>query len=264
MAAHILSVLVVLCGGVCFADDTPIFNGKTLDGWTTEDDRPVTGGWRVVDGVIHLDLAAGQNGGNIITIRDYQDFELNFDFRIAEKGNSGIKYRVRDFDGRLLGCEYQILDDAHHRQSRPDQMTGSLYGVYEANPSRCLKPAGEFNHGRIVVCGHRVEHWLNGQLIVYAQVCSRQWFRRVTDSKFSDVAGFGQNRSGRIMLTDHGSEVWYRNITLREFRDRRPVFANAARPARRRAVTRRSAVFYRPVAACRILRRIAKQMQRWR
>jgi hypothetical protein len=77
-----------------------------------------------------------------------------------------------------------------------------------------LDPVGQFHQSRIVVWGTRIEHWLNGTLIVQAEVGSDEWQQRIADSKFSDVEGFGQPGPGKIMLTDHGSEVWYRNIFL--------------------------------------------------
>jgi hypothetical protein len=73
---------------------------------------------------------------------------------------------------------------------------------------------GEYNTSRIVVRGDQIKHWLNGRLIVSATVGSPEWDKRIASSKFSDVPGFGRNRFGRIMLTDHGSEVWYRNFTI--------------------------------------------------
>jgi hypothetical protein len=210
-------------------EEMSIFDGRTLQGWTTLDGKPVTKGWEVVDGVIHLDTSAGRSG-NIVTDREYGDFELEFEWKIAERGNSGIKYRVRQYGNRVLGCEFQILDDASHPQLRGKGSTGSLYAVYEPIPDMKLNPAGEFNHSRIIVHGNRIEHWLNGDQIMVAWVGSAEWHRRIGESKFSDVEGFGQNRFGKIMLTDHGSEVWYKNLTLTPLPPVEPAWA--ATPAR--------------------------------
>ncbi len=195
---------------------TALFDGQTFNGWTTQNGDPVTeAAWHIADGMIHLDTSAGR-GGNLITDRDYADFELLFEWKISEGGNNGIKYRVKDYDGRVLGCEYQLIDDERNKNLRPTQMTASLYDVYEPRVyDDLLKPAGEFNRGRIVVCGSRIEHWLNGYLVVAATVGSPEWAARIADSKFSDAEGFGANRLGRIMLTDHGDDVWFRNIYLR-------------------------------------------------
>ncbi len=191
-----------------------LFDGKTLDNWTTIDGKPVTTGWEVVDGVIHLDKEQGR-AGHIITKYEYGNFELSFDWKIAPGGNSGLKYRVRKYGNKTLGCEYQIYDDEGARKLAPRGSTGSLYALYEPNEHKQLNPAGKFNSTRIVVRGNRIEHWLNGQQIVTAIVGSPEWDERVAASKFSDEADFGENFFGKIMLTDHGSEVWYRDIQLR-------------------------------------------------
>lgn len=191
----------------------PLFDGKSLDNWTTLDGQPVTRGWEVVDGMIHLKKEE-KRSGHIITRDEYGDFELTFEWKIAPGGNSGLKYRVRKYGGRLLGCEYQVLDDDKYAKGRvrSKNSAGGLYDLYEPSDAKQLRPAGEFNSARIVVRGNRIEHWLNGQRIVEATVGDDQWNQRIAQSKFSDVEQFGRNRRGRIMLTDHGSEVWYRNI----------------------------------------------------
>ena len=143
----------------------PLFDGQTLQGWTTLDGKPVTRGWEVVDGMIHLDSSAGR-GGQIVTDRDYGDFEFLFEWKISAGGNSGIKYRVRSFNGEMLGCEYQMIDDDEFSGLRPDQLTGALYDLYAPAEPRELHPVGHFNRGRILVQGSRIEHWLNGRLIV--------------------------------------------------------------------------------------------------
>lgn len=193
-----------------------IFDGQTLNGWTTMDGQPVTKGWEVVDGMIHLPPSEDRSG-NIITDRDIGNFVLSFDFKIAPLGNSGIKYRVQNINGNMLGCEYQVFDDDHpDHQIEPKNSTGSLYDVYPPIDNKPLNPAGEWNSAKIVVQDYWIEHWLNGQQILRVLVGSREWYDRIADSKFNDDPGFGQNRFGRIMLTDHGSEVWYRNIQFEE------------------------------------------------
>ena len=140
---------------------------------------------------------------------------MSFEWKIAERGNSGIKYRVRSYGGKILGCEYQVYDDAATKgKVKPKSSAGALYDLYEPNDTKHLKPAGEFNQARIVVKGDKIEHWLNGQLIVSATVGDEQWQRRVAASKFSDVPDFSLNPRGKLMLTDHGSEVWYRNFVF--------------------------------------------------
>ena len=192
----------------------PLFDGKSLDGWTTLDGQPVTKGWEVVNGTIHLNTDDGR-AGDIVTDREYRDFELRFEWKNVAGGNSGLKYRVGKFGNKTLGCEYQIIDDdRYHAKLPPKGSTGALYDIYEPNHAKSVNPPGQFNHSRIVVRGNRIEHWLNGKRIVVACVGSDEWNRRIADSKFADVPGFGRNRAGKIMLTDHKSEAWYRNIEL--------------------------------------------------
>ena len=192
----------------------PLFDGKSLDGWTTVGGQPVTKGWEIVDGMIHLNTD-GERAGPIVTKQEYRDFELRFEWKNVPGGNSGVKYRVRKFANKTLGCEYQIIDDDGYRvKLRPKGSTGALYDIYEPNSAKAVNPPGQFNRSRIVVRGNRIEHWLNGKRIVLACVGSNEWNRRIADSKFADVPEFGRNRAGKIMLTDHKSEVWYRNIEL--------------------------------------------------
>jgi arylsulfatase A-like enzyme len=188
----------------------PLFDGSTLANWTMLDGQPVTKGWEVIDGMIHLNTQKGRSG-HIVTRHEYGDFTLAFEWKIASGGNSGLKYRVRKYGRKTLGCEYQIYDDGKKKLT-PNKSAGSLYDLYEPNDMKQLKPAGEFNSSRIVVHGNKIEHWLNGKKILSAIVGDSEWKRRLAKSKFSDVDGFGENRFGQIMLTDHGSEVWYRNI----------------------------------------------------
>ena len=195
-----------------------LFDGETFDAWTTLNGEPVKKGWEIVDGTIHLDTSGGRPG-HIVTKREFGDFDLRFEWKISSGGNSGVKYRVREYGKRVLGCEYQIIDDDAYLdrgRGRPKGTTGSIYDLYAPNDAKHLKPAGEFNQSRIVIRGNRIQHWLNGHLIVSACVGSCDWYRKKEESKFSDVAGFGENRFGKIMLTDHRTEVWYRNMVMKE------------------------------------------------
>lgn len=194
------------------------FDGKSLEGWTTQDGKPVTQGWEVVDGVIHL-RKDGARGGHIVTKEEFGDFQLAFEWKIAERGNSGLKYRVRNYGNKVLGLEYQVYDDAGSKNRiAPKNSAGSLYDLYEPSAAKKLKPAGEYNTARIVVRGERIEHWLNGEQIVSVTVGDAEWKRRIAASKFGDVPEFGLNRTGKLMLTDHGSEAWYRNFVFEPMR----------------------------------------------
>jgi len=193
-----------------------LFDGKSLDGWTTASGQRVTRGWTVEDGM----LVRTGRGGSIFTAEEYGDFDLSFEWKIARRGNSGVKYRVAFYEKGvyghpgLLGCEYQIYDDAFRRPG-PKHSTGAIYELVGPSDAKKLRPIDEFNESRILVQGSRIEHWLNGKKIVEADTNSGDWKKRIEESKFGDVDGFFQNSKGRIELQDHGHKVWFRNIVLR-------------------------------------------------
>jgi hypothetical protein len=213
----IFALLTAIPAAESAGEKVALFDGKTLQGWTTLDGQPVTKGWAVKDGMIRL-VPGPVRSGHIITTREFGDFTLSFEWKIAPGGNSGLKYRVRRFDGKFYGCEYQILDDDGYRTKlRPQQSAAALYDLYEPDKNKRLLPVDKFNSSRIVVRGNSLQHWLNDRLVVSATVGDADWTRRVTASKFADLKKFGRNRYGRIMLTDPGSEVWFRNFQLEVF-----------------------------------------------
>lgn len=193
-----------------------LFNGKNLDGWTMNR-QPVTKGWTVQDGVLHCE----GNVGNIWTEKSYGDFDLTFEWKIAKGGNSGIKYRMayygRGVRGKpgWLGLEYQMFDEFTIKTS-PETSSASLYDIAAPLKSKKLNPVGEFNTGRIVARGTKLEHWLNGEKVVDIDTSSTEWDERVAASKFSLARDFGKNRKGRILITDHRHPAWFRNIRIRE------------------------------------------------
>lgn len=210
-----LTIAVFIQNPVNAQQFTNLLQNQSLSQWMLPNGKDVEQGWKFdADGTLHLQ----GKGDNIITRNEYQDFELWFEYRISEKGNSGIKYRVQKYGNSLLGIEYQIQDDAAFPKLPPKHYTASLYDIMDRSSSileRKYAPAGEFNVGRIVVQNHRIRHWMNGNLIIDELDCSPKFANAIAQSKFKDQEGFGRNHSGRLMLTDHGSEVWYRNLYIR-------------------------------------------------
>ena len=187
---------------------TILFDGKSLDQWTHSNGNPVTKGWKVEDGVIHR-LGGG---GSIISKEKFENFVLEFEFKISKKGNSGVKYRFQ----KGLGLEYQVLDDGGHRDSgKPNHRVGSLYDLLAAPDSKPVKPAGEWNTGRIVANGTHLEHWLNGEKVIEIDQTSDDWKTRFAESKYRKSKGFGTG-AGHIQLQDHGNPVWFRNIRIKK------------------------------------------------
>lgn len=192
-----------------------LFNGKDLSGWTNAEGKPVTKGWKVEEGVLHRSSA----GGDLLSEKEYGDFELIWEWKIAAVGNSGVKYRVQRYPGKgLLGFEYQMLDDEKYPDAKvgPIHQTGALYEFYPPVADKKLNPPGQWNTSRIVLRGTHVEHWLNGAKVVDAELAGDVFRAALGKSKFKGVPHFGEAAKGRILLQDHGTEVWFRKIVLKE------------------------------------------------
>lgn len=204
-----------------------LWDGKTNNGWRgAKLDAFPENGWIVEDGILKVMKGNGgesTNGGDIVTIRKYRNFILTVDFKITEGANSGIKYFVNPDlnkgEGSAIGCEFQILDDVKH----PDAKLGvkgnrTLGSLYDLIPAPADKPfrKGEFNTAKIVVRDNKVEHWLNGEKIVEYERNNQMWNALVAYSKYRDWPHFGNLPEGNILLQDHGDEVWFKNIKIKE------------------------------------------------
>jgi hypothetical protein len=190
-----------------------LFDGKSTTDWRSygKSDFPKSG-WIVEDGCLHL-LPNG-NGGEIITKAQFNDFELQWEWRIAIKANNGIKYLVTEKRRNAPGHEYQMIDDATVKN--PLQQTASFYDVLPTQAKTHVKPPGEWNLSRVIIQGNHVEHWLNGEKVLTYELGSPEVKAAMAKSKFKDAPGFGEKIKGHIMLTDHHGETWYRNIRIRE------------------------------------------------
>ena len=185
-----------------------LFEKDDFSQWTNVKGKPVGKGWEINNGVIHRKSMSG----DIITKEKFKDFELTFEWKISEAGNSGIKYRTRG----SLGLEYQVLDDQKHRDNKnPTHRAGSLYELVAAPDSKTLKPVGKWNTGRIVANGHKIEHWLNGEKVVEITWGSEDWKKRFQKSKYRKNEGFG-SWEGPVLLQDHNDRVWYQNLKIRK------------------------------------------------
>jgi len=183
------------------------------DFWQTPGGQPVNDGWQFVNGAVSL--VEPRRGGNIVSRPLPPHFELSWQWKLEQGVNSGLKYRVRTFgDGpfaRLLGLEYQIIDSAADDTSPGS--TAAIYDLVAPVKNKVLHPPGSWNTSRIVAIGDRLEHWLNGQLVTSANTAGPAWDTTVALSKFFGTDNFGRPREGdRVMLTDHGGRVTYRDF----------------------------------------------------
>jgi hypothetical protein len=190
-----------------------LFDGRTLNGWRgyRKPGLPQAG-WVVEDGC--LKLQANSGGGDIITVDQFTDFDLQWDWRIGPKGNNGVKYLVTEERPSAPGHEYQMLDDA--TTDDPNKFTASFYDVLPPQKKTPLQLPGQWNHSRILVQGKHVEHWLNGEKVLKYELESPEAKAAIAQSKFKNAPGFGDKIKGHILLTDHKEETWYRNIKIRE------------------------------------------------
>lgn len=194
-----------------------LFNGNDLSGFRGYKQKTVPAGWKVEDGAV----ARVGDGGDLVTDRQFADFELQFEWKIAPRGNSGVMYRVsEDLDKPYYtGPEYQILDNGAHADAKngPDRTAAANYALNAPTKDK-TKPVGEWNQARIVVKGAHVEHWLNGEKVVEYELWSPDWTARVKASKFNQWPQYGQAKSGHIVFQDHGDPVWYRNVKIKELK----------------------------------------------
>ncbi|RMF38936.1 MAG: DUF1080 domain-containing protein [Planctomycetota bacterium] len=197
------SVLFMLAAASMAAAEEPaflrLFDGQSLYGWQHR------GNWRVVDGAIYRAERGGDLEFRIIRIPD--DFELRFEWKVAEGSNSGVYYRPGQY-------EYQILDNARHPDGKnPRTSAASLY--FCMAPSRdATRPVGQWNQGRIVCKGTVIQHWLNGEKVIDFDYTDPRYQFNV--ELLRARGGNVEDRGAYLKLQDHGDPVWYRNILLRE------------------------------------------------
>lgn len=197
-----------------------LFNGKDLSGWHNFKSETVRPGWQVKDGT--LACIDPKNAGDLVTSGQFDWFELELDYNIAHAGNSGIMYHVTDAAGSAWGTgpEFQLEDNA---AAKDPTRSGWLYALYQppddprtGKPLDATRPAGEWNHVRLVISPEKCEHIINGVKYFDYVLGSEDFNSRVAKSKFGKMPHFAKYDRGHIALQgDHG-EVSFRNIRIRE------------------------------------------------
>jgi hypothetical protein len=203
-----------------------IFNGKDLSGWRIYNGTKMPEAWKVKDYNLYIagrDDRNGKKGGSIIYgARKFKNFELTLEWKIRENGNSGIFYMIQELPGKTIlasALEYQLLDAFGEKTKDRDLMyqSGSLYDLIPPIVENS-KPTGKWNKTKIIVKNGHITHWLNGKKLLETELWIEPWRETVLKSKFKDYPDVVNpvKDGGYIGLQDHGSEVYFRKISVRE------------------------------------------------
>lgn len=199
-----------------------LFDGKTLAGWKDYNGTTLTQPWGVVDGCIQATGGGSDASGYIVTDKQYENFELSWDWKLSKGGNSGMLYHIverPDFAvPYVTGPEYQLIDEPNFAEPLEAwQKLGVDYAMHLPDTTKMkVNPQGEWNNSKIVFDNGHVEHWLNGQKILEFEAWTDDWFAKKNSGKWNDAPEYGLAKKGVICLQDHGYPASFRNIKIKE------------------------------------------------
>ena len=208
-----------------------LFDGTSLNGWRAYNGDEMPPGWMIIDSVLTFttdqimeeDYDYKGSRDIIYGASEFDNFELYLEWKIPKGGNSGIFYHLKEgYDGPPeVAPEYQLLDDknyeeVHNYKLKDWQKTGADYAMYSPDTlEKKLNPIGEWNSSRIVFTPKRVDHWLNGRKVLSFIPWSEDWYERRNSGKWSGVADYAKYKIGFVGLQDHGSNLYFRNIKIK-------------------------------------------------
>ncbi|GHF13376.1 glycosyl hydrolase [Kordiimonas sediminis] len=214
MKAFLAAALLFSTTAAC-AEESTLLDASQ---WRRYQSTDISAGWEAKGETLRV-IAKG--AGDLISKETYRNFDLTFEWKISEGGNSGVFFHVQETPDLkqvyFSGPEYQLLDNVG-RDEPPLEQAGALFALY-APTEDTTKPVGEFNTSRLIVQGDTVEHWLNGKLVVSYDMGSQDFKAKVAASKFSNWPAFAAKREGHIALQDHGDPVTFRNIRITRLPD---------------------------------------------
>ena len=219
----------ISCNSSKNSDWIYMFDGKTTDGWRGYNNETMPKKWEVINGELtfntELKLEKDWDGGNDIIYykEQFENFELYLEWKLPKGGNSGVFYHVQEgYDApHNISPEYQILDDdgweeINNAKLKNWQKAGANYGMHEPNISKKLNPSGQWNSSRIIHDNNKVEHWLNGKIILSFFKDSDDWNKKRNSEIFRDKTDYGKFKKGYIALQDHDTPIWFRNIRIKK------------------------------------------------
>lgn len=221
-----------------------LFDGTSTDGWRAYNGEVLPPGWVAKNGELTFDTALGleqdyKGGKDIIYgAEEFENFELHVEWKLPEGGNSGIFYHLKEgYDSPpQVSPEYQLIDDENYarihdltayntslgytekpEELKPLQQTASDYAMHPADPKdKVLHPVGEWNSTKIVFTPEKVEHWLNGKMVVSFVPWSKEWYEKKNSDKWKNSEDYGKFKTGYIGFQDHSSPIWFRNIKIKK------------------------------------------------
>jgi len=207
-----------------------LFDGKSTDGWRAYNGKVIPEKWAAIDGELTFDTDLKLEdewigGGDIIYYKEeFEYFELYLEWKLPKGGNSGVFYNVQEgFQAPYaISPEYQLLDDIgweeiNNAKLEEWQKAGANYAMHEADLSKKqLNPAGQWNSSKILYTEKKVQHWLNGKLLLEFVPYSKEWYLKRDSGKWDDYPDYGKFKKGYIALQDHDSPIWFRNIKIRK------------------------------------------------
>lgn len=207
---------------------TLLFDGKSRAGWHGYNKQDLAA-WTIEDCALKT-VGVDSNYGSdkradLVTDREYTNFELRLEWKASKGGNSGVMYGVIEdpkYDAAWkTGPEYQLIDDVgFHIKLEPDRQAASNYSMQAPDPAqKVLKPVGEWNTTRLVVRGSHVEHWLNEKKVLEFERWTPEWNTLRDSGKWKAAPDYGKAKTGRIAIQDHGSLFWFRNVKLKPLAD---------------------------------------------
>lgn len=202
---------------------TLLFDGQSMEGWRDfKGEGQITAPWKVEEGTLTSLGEGSDSTGYIVSIKEYENFIVDFDWKVDEGGNSGFLYHVVERPQYkvpyVTGPEYQLIDDMGFPEKIADwQKVGADYAMYVGDSAtKPVRKAGKWNNSKIVFDNGHVEHWLNGKKLFEFEAWTDDWFARKESGKWDFAPEYGLARSGLFALQDHGDRVWFRNMKIKE------------------------------------------------
>lgn len=226
-STHIFALIVLFSSCATKKDNNTqwksLIKNNTTEGWHTYGKEKAGSAWTATDGVLHLNPngISKSERGDLVTNESYENFHLKYDWKISKNGNSGLIFNVNDDAAKykqsyLTGPEMQVLDNDGHPDAKIfKHRAGDLYDLIPSSVE-VVKPVGEWNQAEIILNKGELQFFLNGKQIVKTTMWDTDWDNMVAKSKFASMPDFGKFRSGKIVLQDHGDQVWFKNILIKK------------------------------------------------